>query len=605
MALRTKSCGARNLSAESHDASCDEERSSDINVKPSLGIHASLRPFMDAYSAGAVSDGDSSLAKFKASLCAEIGILLEKHQNQMALQIQVLLEGGRLLQADKGCHSEQYAASRLVEDDEEEDREVPMFGSRVQIQPKPEPIAEPFSPSPSHFTLDAEDAELRAQATRSSNMTTRGKTLVVNTARPWQQRLVTVVRGIHWEVFFAVAIFLNSLFIGVEVEYAAQNPGKAPPLSFYIINYTYAALFCAELLLRLCAEGRDFFCSNQWAWNLLDITIVLSALMEVALDVVSLTRDSGHDVDVGNLQVSNVRIIRMLRITRFVRTLRIPRVIRFITALRTLIYSIVATLKSLVWALVLLAMIIYVFAIVFTQSTTDHVLLHGESSLPLTMYWSSLLTSMFTLFKAITGGISWHDVVEPLGSVSVLLTCLFAIFIFFTYFAVLNVVTGVFCQSAIEAAHRDPDLIVHSLIMNKKAYIDKIKNLFTSLDGDDSGHITLKELEKLMKDETLQAHFEALDLDVNDAWTLFKLIDQDNQHTIDIEEFVMGCMKLRGTAKTMDMARLQADNRWLMKRLSRFKHTVDQKLERIHQEQMIQSRLVSPEVIHTKCLHTT
>eukprot|EP00413_Alexandrium_margalefii_P030028 CAMPEP_0204556198 /NCGR_PEP_ID=MMETSP0661-20131031/29422_1 /ASSEMBLY_ACC=CAM_ASM_000606 /TAXON_ID=109239 /ORGANISM="Alexandrium margalefi, Strain AMGDE01CS-322" /LENGTH=59 /DNA_ID=CAMNT_0051563305 /DNA_START=56 /DNA_END=231 /DNA_ORIENTATION=+ len=59
---------------------------------------------------------------------------------------------------------------------------------------------------------------------------------------------------------------------------------------------------------------------------------------------------------------------------------------------------------------------------------------------------------MFTLFQAITGGISWHEPVETLGQVSVMLVWLFTAYLSFTYFAVMNVVTGVFCNSAIESA---------------------------------------------------------------------------------------------------------------------------------------------------------
>ena len=40
----------------------------------------------------------------------------------------------------------------------------------------------------------------------------------------------------------------------------------------------------------------------------------------------------------------------------------------------------------------------------------------------------------------------------------------------FAFFAVLNVVTGVFCQSAIDTAQRDKDLMVEAVKSNKELY---------------------------------------------------------------------------------------------------------------------------------------
>eukprot|EP00812_Abedinium_dasypus_P010580 NODE_4190_length_701_cov_282.809598.p1 GENE.NODE_4190_length_701_cov_282.809598~~NODE_4190_length_701_cov_282.809598.p1 ORF type:complete len:147 (+),score=43.46 NODE_4190_length_701_cov_282.809598:98-538(+) len=84
-----------------------------------------------------------------------------------------------------------------------------------------------------------------------------------------------------------------------------------------------------------------------------------------------------------------------------------------------------------------------------------------------------------------------------------------------------------------------------------------------------------------MKDDTIQAYFEALGLDAADAWTLFKLIDTEQNHQISIEEFIQGCMRLRGGAKGIDSARLVEDNRRLMKRLLPFMSYVENCLEEI------------------------
>merc|ERR1719150_2214339 len=122
--------------------------------------------------------------------------------------------------------------------------------------------------------------------------------------------------------------------------------------------------------------------------------------------------------------------------------------------------SIVSTLRTLVWAMILLLMIIYVFGILFAQAVRDHLSENEdgadeETVAALLEYWGGLATAMFTLFKTISNGLSWHDAVEPLHGIHWTLAGLFTIFITFTYFAVLNVLTAVFCQSAIDSAQLD------------------------------------------------------------------------------------------------------------------------------------------------------
>merc|ERR1712232_349517 len=114
--------------------------------------------------------------------------------------------------------------------------------------------------------------------------------------------------------------------------------------------------------------------------------------------------------------------------------------------------------------------------------------------------------------------------------------------------AVLNVITGVFCQSAMESAQRDPELLANSLLRNRNAQEAQMTALFERIDTDDSGEITISELEALLSDSMVQAHFQALNLKPGDAWTLFKLLDTDQSNKIDLEEFVLGCLQLQGSA---------------------------------------------------------
>eukprot|EP00959_Pyramimonas_sp_CCMP1952_P433202 9071532-Pyramimonas_sp.AAC.1 len=103
-------------------------------------------------------------------------------------------------------------------------------------------------------------------------------------------------------------------------------------------------------------------------------------------------------------------------------------------------------MKSLMWAMVLILMIIYVFGLAFTGEAlyfvevTDDLGQVNEDTL--LGEWGSLDVSMYTLFQAISGGVSWREPATPLQGISILPTSLFTSYIAFVYFAVLNVVTG-------------------------------------------------------------------------------------------------------------------------------------------------------------------
>ncbi|CAE7317370.1 Cacna1h, partial [Symbiodinium pilosum] len=194
------------------------------------------------------------------------------------------------------------------------------------------------------------------------------------------------------------------------------------------------------------------------------------------------------------------------------KAVRLMRVFRFVMAFRTLITSILYTLKSLFWALMLLVVIVYVFGVLFTQAMNDFLQDHDPDTLPLsfreaelaTRYFGSLDLTMLSLYMSIAGGVSWEDVITPLRGVSEVWAFLFLFYISFTYFAVLNVVTGVFCQSAIESAQNDHTAVVHSILKNKKAHADKIRALFSKLGDEKTGAITFAMFEEKIHSPAVQ-----------------------------------------------------------------------------------------------------
>lgn len=209
-----------------------------------------------------------------------------------------------------------------------------------------------------------------------------------------------------------------------------------------MIQYSYTSLFLLELILRIAAYGRSFFCGSDWAWGWLDFLIVFSSMWEIGIDLVLMTQEEDQLQGISNS--SALRAVRVIRVTRMLKTLRLLRIFRFIVALRTLVTSIISTLKNLFWALMLLGIIIYAFAILFCQAVRTHLTDPAMPPLPEEVrdqaerFFGTLLDTMLSLFMSITNGVSWNLILIPLKEVHVVWVVFFLFFIAFTYLAVLN-----------------------------------------------------------------------------------------------------------------------------------------------------------------------
>ena len=156
--------------------------------------------------------------------------------------------------------------------------------------------------------------------------------------------------------FFALVVLSNSMYLGVQLEYHAVVKDSSADAIFLYIHLVYAVLFTIEVGLRLLADGFfTYFCSAEWAWNILDVFIVSSSWIELIIDVLT----PGDPETPNRGTNTNLRLIRLLRVGRLFRVVRIIRVVRLFRSLRTLVQSLVGTLKTLFWALLLLFLIMH------------------------------------------------------------------------------------------------------------------------------------------------------------------------------------------------------------------------------------------------------
>ncbi|CAJ1379963.1 unnamed protein product [Effrenium voratum] len=356
-----------------------------------------------------------------------------------------------------------------------------------------------------------------------------------------QPQSAIIADSLPFNIFFAFVIISNSVLLCFQLEMKAASEEEQP--SFLAVHFVYAVLFTLEMLVRIMGNGVvTHFCKAGSGWNWLDVLVVVPAWVEIAIDLLS--RNTGSEGGAA----SNLRIIRIFKITRLLQVVRSLRIVKFISALRALVMSVVDTTRQLMWALLLLGLVQYSFGLLFTDAVLDHAVNNGPDAAQM-RYFGTVYTSVITLFRAILGGLDWELAADSLHSVGWVWVQVFHVYIAFCGFAVLNVMTGVFVNSAIKTREKDHE----TLMQNKVRFRDLVSKIWAKMDSDGLGQITITEFERLFDDDNMKAFFQAIEINAVDAWTLFDSLDIDGDHTISVDEFMERCMQLHGPARSVDL----------------------------------------------------
>jgi len=245
---------------------------------------------------------------------------------------------------------------------------------------------------------------------------------------------------------------------------------------------------------------------------------------------------------------------------------RLVKIIRMFRILRVMAHMIANSLGSLFWLFTLLMILIYVFSIILTQGATEY--LRTSSDAAIEDRYGSLFTTMYTLFQAMCGGVSWGDVTTPLQRVGGFYFAVSLVYIFFCIFSVLNIVTGVFVDGAIELARQDRSMLVVKQAQSREASASHLIEVLRDMDTDANDSISKHEFYSALQREDIVQYMDALSVDSTEAELLFHLLDKDGDGEVDIPEFVDGMQRLKGEAKSFDLHMMMHSNRQVLRMCS-------------------------------------
>lgn len=207
-------------------------------------------------------------------------------------------------------------------------------------------------------TAEPDDVEIQARASVRSGRERASDGRLTFKQRMSQSEKVqyepnfaaNIVKSHKFDQVCACFIVAASILVGVEVEYKnADNQS-----TFEWLAHITLVWFSAEILMRIFARGKRYLLGTDRAWNVFDCFCVASSYIEIIVS--SIATDQGS-------------FLLILRTLRVIRIARIVRVVRFLTHLRMMVNTMFGAVKMLGWAMLLLTMAMYMFAVSFTEAT--------------------------------------------------------------------------------------------------------------------------------------------------------------------------------------------------------------------------------------------
>eukprot|EP00928_Gymnodinium_smaydae_P063187 TRINITY_DN4684_c0_g4_i1.p1 TRINITY_DN4684_c0_g4~~TRINITY_DN4684_c0_g4_i1.p1 ORF type:complete len:660 (+),score=148.00 TRINITY_DN4684_c0_g4_i1:36-2015(+) len=357
------------------------------------------------------------------------------------------------------------------------------------------------------------------------------------------------------EPIMSVLILANAFSIG----YFAKRPTSTGQMGApEIADMIFGLAFAFEMCIKLLRHGfRRHFMGIDRLWNRFDAFIVLLGLLDLFMTIF---------ISSSTFNPSSFTALRIIRLARLTRLARIVR-IQLFRELKLMLYGIVALLRTLLCAILLLLLTVYFLGIIMVQTASDTFDVVEDQG----VLFNSLPLSMFTVFRCLMIGDCTALNGTPLalhmhaqfGWVFTLVYCAACIVM---NYGVGSLITALVVDSTLNAAK----LAEFKQSLNKEEKMktaSRLHRLATLLEekqqvtnGDEfaSEDKTLlfmnrTNFDQAMKDSQVKKLLDELDIDETDQHDLFEALDSDGNGRVEIEELIQGVVKMRGKARKVDV----------------------------------------------------
>lgn len=382
----------------------------------------------------------------------------------------------------------------------------------------------------------------------------------------------------HFQHFTLFIIVVNALWIGVDTEWnhkvLVKDNGDYPlePSSIVVENL-FCVYFTAEVLIRFfafrskCSFWRD-------AWFVFDSLLVTCMVIETwIIAVIELASGSSG----GASFLSNFSALRLLRLLRLT---RMARLMRSVPELMTLVKGMAAATMAVFWMLLLLVIVMYVFAIVFTSTVGDPEKNNDEELDPETceFMFGTMGDAMMSLF---THGVLGDNLSATVGAIlafpdgkggaqGYFLFWFFMLFFGISSMTLLNMLLGVLCEVITQTADQEKDSTqVRELRLC-------IEDAFDLIDINEDGRVCEAEWSQIKANPVVRSQLAALGVEASHMderldqmqATIFdkkRVATGDRQDGLTLEDLIQKVIEIRPdkpvTALDLEILKAKVENR--------------------------------------------
>jgi len=380
--------------------------------------------------------------------------------------------------------------------------------------------------------------------------------------------ILYVVENNYFESAISSVILFNCITIGLQADTKEGEEGGGLGLSIFEIFFT--GVFLVEVILRSLVYGfAKYYLGSIWAF--LDLALVLVTGILISWILIPLGVGGGF-----------TRTLQVLRALRLMRAARAVKSLPAFKQMWLLCSGVMESTKILAWTVAVIVYILYTFAVFFTE-VIGHSAAYPEGVEDVQDLFSSIGMSMFTLLQImfldraflIIREVTMH---QPFAWI------LFLIFIFLVSLILTRVILSIVVDNALNTAREEEMMDQYISRKKRREIILRIKNLFTDIDTNLDGDLSVIECEHAFQKPEIRSQMSLIGFTPEDLTRLWNIMDKDGNGSIDLQEFLKGVEMTEGKAKNADIVSIRRRIINLDEKFQSYSKSVDRTITRICQK---------------------
>jgi len=322
---------------------------------------------------------------------------------------------------------------------------------------------------------------------------------------------------------------------------------------------------CRLTLLRFSVLGCLYF---KRVYFILDFVLVLLALIDTWI--------------LGALAL-NGRALSVARIFRLLRLVRLIKLAKTFRSVWLLVVGFCHSIQVLCGAMMLLGLVIFASAVYLTQKlanvSEEQDELWKENGFNRPKKLGSVEASMWTLFGCVVDG-CYEDIFTPLMHYDKLDGIFALLFLFTTFFGLMNILVGIFCETCLDTARKELSMAELVVETRQKVELHSLREIWICADDDCDGSINEPDVWRALEDPHAMMALEDLELHDLQGRELFISLDVNNNGNVTMEEFLSGMLRLNRTGMNINSVFL------MVQRIERMNETRDDRIAQLLDNQV-------------------